>query len=443
MADIIAGGNQNFDLGYMKMNYCLLLGMLVAASAVAQNSPNSLPPIPAPSPAAAPAAPETVAPEAAPADTNAPAKKATVKHHHKKAAKKAAAKTAGTEKSAAEKSEFSESSVTLAPGPAEVYVNNLNVRGQAGLKGEVVAHLQKGDTVTILSQINLDKHKANEPSQWAKIALPTSSEVWVRSSFLKDKTVVPNKLNLRAGPSEDYSVLGVIDRGTVVNAVGEKNGWTKIEPPSNAYAYIAAMYLKQEASGSLPVNPTPSTETGLAPETNTIPTTLMTVTAPQPIMNQTPGAPENLAAPGAPQAPQTVPPPDNNSTLLPPPIGSEPNAAPGAEANSATVDTNLPPPPPRIVTHEGYVRSSISPVAPTYYELYDPTTQNSIDYLHSTTTNLDLSRYNGFQIIVTGEEGIVARWKDTPVLTVQRIYVLSTNLPPTQVYKSPRARSAH
>jgi hypothetical protein len=107
------------------------------------------------------------------------------------------------------------------------------------------------------------------------------------------------------------------------------------------------------------------------------------------------------------------------------------------------VDTNLPPPPPRIVTHEGFVRSSISPVAPTYFELYDPTTQNAIDYLSSTTTNLDLARYNGFHIIVTGEEGLAERWKDTPVLTVQRIYVIATNTPPTQVLQSPRARSAH
>src|SRR5271170_628009 len=129
----------------MKMNYCLMIGLLVAASAVAQESTNSLPPIP--TPASVPAA---VAPETAPVETNAPARKAATKHR-KKAAKKAAAKTAS-----AEKAEFSETSVTLVPGPAEVFVDNLNVRGQAGLKGEVMAHLKKGDTVTILSQINLD-----------------------------------------------------------------------------------------------------------------------------------------------------------------------------------------------------------------------------------------------------------------------------------------------
>ena len=40
-------------------------------------------------------------------------------------------------------------------------------------RAEVVTHLKKGETVNdLLEQINLDKHKANEPAQWAKIALP-------------------------------------------------------------------------------------------------------------------------------------------------------------------------------------------------------------------------------------------------------------------------------
>jgi hypothetical protein len=78
-------------------------------------------------------------------------------------------------------------------------------------------------------------------------------------------------------------------------------------------------------------------------------------------------------------------------------------------------------------------------IAPTAYVLYDPTTLKNIDFLYSTSTNLNLSRYDGFHIVVTGEEGLAERWNDTPVLTVQSILVLSTNLPnPTHVV-SPRA----
>jgi uncharacterized protein YgiM (DUF1202 family) len=435
MADVIAGRNQNFDLGYMKINYYLMLGAMVAVSAVAQNNNNPMPSLPPPA-GTEQLTPAPLEPSPAATETNAPVKKSSVKHH-KKSAKKAAAKSKA--KAAAEKPAFSESTVTLAPGIAEVFVSNLNVRGQAGLKGEVVAHLQKGDTVTVLSQINLDTHKADEPAQWAKIALPSDSPVWVRSSFINeaDKTVSPKKLNLRAGPSEDYSVVGVLDRGTVVNELGSKGEWIKIAAPTNSFGFVAAMYLKQEASGNVPGNPSPSTETGLTADTNNLPTTPTTVPEPAPIMNQTPPPAETLP-----------PPPANTSSLLPPPIGSQNANAPEPSAASqppipAPADTNLLPPPPRIVTHEGYVRDSISLVAPTYYELYSPSTDRAIDYLHSTSTNLDLSRYNGFQIIVTGEEGLDARWKDTPVLTIQRIYVVSTNKPVVPILKSPRASSMH
>ena len=75
--------------------------------------------------------------------------------------------------------------------------------------------------------------------------------------------------------------------------------------------------------------------------------------------------------------------------------------------------------------------------------MYDPSTQKAIDYLHSTSTNLDIARYNGMRFIVTGEEGLDERWKDTPVLTIQRIYVVSTNKPVVPILKSPRASTMH
>ncbi len=61
--------------------------------------------------------------------------------------------------------------------------NNVNVRGQATLKSEVVTRLDQGDAVTVLEQINLEKHKTDEPAQWAKIALPASAHVWVHACF--------------------------------------------------------------------------------------------------------------------------------------------------------------------------------------------------------------------------------------------------------------------
>jgi uncharacterized protein YgiM (DUF1202 family) len=332
----------------MKMNCWLTLGVMVALSAVAQDNSNTLPPIPAPSPAVAPAAPAPE-PSVAPAPAPAPVKK--------KVHKAAPAKP------------LHEPPVSLVPGPAEVTAN-VNARGQAGLKGEVVSHLKKGEAVTVLEQINLDKHKAGEPAQWAKIALPSSTHVWVKASFVDAaKTVTAKKLNLRAGPGENYSVLGVIERGATVNEITSKNGWMQIDPPGSTYSFVAAMYLKQEAQAA-PPPPTPTE---------------------------------------------------------PPPV------APGMSPAAG----------PRIVSHEGVVRAVGSIVAPTKYELYDPATGVNINYLFTTSPNLDLSKYVNMRLIVTGEEGIDARWKDTPLINIQSIQVLETVAVPRTTFKSPRQSQRH
>ena len=224
----------------------------ISTSLLAQtNAPGSTPP-PATPPPAATAPASAVAP--APVATNAPAKKKSAPPRKRKLA-------------AAKETVIAETPVVLVPGPAEVGVNSINVRGQASLKGEVVARLSKGDAVTVLEQINLSKHKANEPAQWAKVAFPTNAYAWVNAKYIDatNKTVLPKKLNLRAGPGENYSVVGLIERGTPVSEVSNKGNWMKIEPPPNAYAFVAAMYLKQEAVAAAPANAAPPTETVPAP----------------------------------------------------------------------------------------------------------------------------------------------------------------------------------
>src|SRR5208283_929292 len=105
----------------MKKHCWLTLGLMVATVAVAQNNTNSLPAFPLP--VTSPAAESAAAPATAAAPAVAPAKP----------------------KKVAAPKKIKEPTVALVSGPAEVTVSNLIVRGQAGLQGEVVAHLFKGD----------------------------------------------------------------------------------------------------------------------------------------------------------------------------------------------------------------------------------------------------------------------------------------------------------
>ena len=113
-------------------------------------------------------------------------------------------------------------------------------------------------------------------------------------------------------------------------------------------------------------------------------------------------------------APAPTEPPASPETPAPPAVGPAPEPAPVVEE----------PPPPRIISHEGIVRDSLSIQAPTRYTLISQDNHKIINYLYTPTTSLDLSRYKGLHIIVTGEEGLDERWKNTPVITIQKLQVI-------------------
>jgi uncharacterized protein YgiM (DUF1202 family) len=361
----------------------------MATSLLAQDATNSMPavePAPMTTPAAPPAAPAAEPAPAMPAPameapTNAPAAPEKKKTAKKKAARKS------TRKTAARKPAPELKTVPLISGPAVVSANHVNVRSRAGLAGEVIAHMTNGEPVTVVEEVHLKNSGPEEPSAWAKIQLPSDEHVWIKSSLLdSNNAVAPKKVNLRAGPGEAYGVVGTLQRGEAVQTIDTKGDWTQIQAPTNAYAYMAAQYLKQgEEATTVASIPTPEP----APETNT--------------MTEMPG-----------MAPAPTEPPTTADTNAPAVATETPEPAPAATE----------PPPPRIVEHEGIVRGSFSIQAPTRYELVSPDTHQPIDYLYTATTNLDLGRYKGLHIIVTGEESLDERWKNTPVITIQRIQVL-------------------
>jgi uncharacterized protein YgiM (DUF1202 family) len=362
MADIDTTGDKNFTRKAMKKNFCLFLGALLATSVLAQTT--NLPPAPTSPP---------------------PPKKAGAKPATKR-------KTAPAAKPAAKKPSLADElrSIPLVPGPATVIASNVNVRGRSGLLGEVLTRITKGSTVTVIEEITLKHSKENEPSAWAKIASPAGARVYVNASFIDPatKTVKPKKLNLRGGAGENYSVIGTLEKGAAVKEISVKGDWMEIEPPAGAFAFVAAQYLKQEAPAIVAAAPKPA----------------------EPAPTPTPvSEPAPVAAP-------TTEPPATTLTPAPPVTTPAPAPTPATAADE--------PPPTRIVQHEGLVKGTWSIQAPTRFALVAPDTGKTINYLYTTSTNLDLSRYKGLHIVVTGEEGLDERWKNTPVITIQRIQVV-------------------
>jgi uncharacterized protein YgiM (DUF1202 family) len=317
-------------------------------------------PAPAPKPAAAPAAPR------------APARKAAAKPSELK-------------------------STPLQPGPAVLVATRVNLRGKAGLRGEVIGRMTNGEPVTVLQEVHLKNSGPQEPSAWAKIQLPQKVHAWVFATYINptNHTVNASQLNIRTGPGENYSVIGTLNRGEAVEEIRLRDHWMEIESPTNAYAFMAAQYLSQE--------PDVLAAAGIAPAAGA-------TTAPA----------ETVAVAEAPGIAEAS---TNEPAMSESMMDTNEMAEAEGGTNGAAMEEPAPPE-PRIVQREGIVRYTASIQAPTIFQLISVDTGKPIDYLYTTSPNLDLNRYKGLRIVVTGEEGLDERWKSTPIITIQRIQVI-------------------
>jgi hypothetical protein len=363
----------------MKKNLGLILAMVTATAALAAD-PVAPPLNPPPGGTTAPATPPAIS-DPAPltnsvTSTNKPAKKTTAKKDTTKkdtSAKKPAAKKP------AKPMDFPLASPLVLNEPASTVHSNVNIRAQSHINSEVIGKLNPGDTVMVLDEVVLKTPKTDEPARWARISLPPGTHVWINTAFIDttNSVVKASKLNVRSGPGQNYTVIGMVYQGDAVKALETKGEWTAIAAPTNAFGFVAAHMLKHM-------------EPVLVAQVN-----------PQPVVAPNPTEPEKTPTP-TPTTPDATP---AIPTPAPMPVAPEP-------------------PPKRIVQREGVVGGTVSIQAPTYFELFNLDNGKPMDYLFSTSTNLMLQKYKGRTVLVSGEEELDERWPNTPVLTIQRIQVV-------------------
>jgi len=326
-------------------------------------------------------------------------------------------------------------SAAIAPGTkGVVQADRVNVRGQPSLIGEVIHQLRHNDQVVILDEIEVKKPKEGEPTRWYKIQLPKTTTIWVNSNYVDPAThtVTASKLNLRAGPGENYSILGRVEKGTTLKPIRSIDNWIEIEPPDDAFAFVAADFITLEDQAAVtattktpietektePQKPSkpPNQETQPQPliadqvtlqnepELKPATTTQDEKPAVQPQLTEPPEKTEQ------PQQQQPTPPTQPQQISQPP---AQPTPQPQLEN------------PRRIVIREGIVRSTVSIQAPSYYELVSKETRKTINFLYSTSTNLPIKPHRGKFVRVSGEEVIDPRWPNTPVLMLESIQVIT------------------
>ncbi len=306
---------------------------------------------------------------------------------------------------------------------AIVTADRVNVRGRATLNSEIVTQLNQGEEVVLLEEIPVKNPSPGEPAAWARIRLPANTPVWVFAPYIEPGQSVVNvsRLNLRAGPGENYSVLGRIERGTTVKEIRLEKNWMEIEAPGSSSAYIAASFLKPIASETVAASTAPApaesteTPTSVPSEsptsevtTNTVETVATTEAPAPPATSEAVTNTQSVEIEAAPVPPLDQP-LDTISTPVP--------ISPSTNEVSLPAETS----PRRVVSREGRVIISRSIQAPTDYALESQDTHRTINYLHSEDLGVNLKVYAGRKVIVTGEELIDRRWTQTPILEVESI----------------------
>lgn len=322
---------------------------------------------------------------------------------------------------------------TRAGEMAVVQENRVNVRGRPTLNSEVITQLKQGEKVEILEEIATDKPKSGEPAHWYRINMPANTPVWVFADFIDatNKTVKPARLNVRAGPGENFSSVGRLLKDATVKEIRVENGWMEIEMPEKCYAFIATDMVSKEKPAAAP-EPAPVAETK-PPETKPVVTKPVETPKPEPApapepppvkvekLEPVPAPPvaQPVTADPAP-APAPAPAPVPTAPATPPPAAT-PAPEPPAPAPTEVVVPPPSAPKKRIVTREGVVSRNYSLQSPTHYGLEATDSGKVINYLFGEKIDVKLDAYKGRKVIVTGEEAIDKRWPKTPVLVLDSI----------------------
>jgi uncharacterized protein YgiM (DUF1202 family) len=360
------------------------------------------------------------------------------------------------------------------PALADVKQDSLNVRSKPAFAGDIITHVHKGQSVTVLEQISLAKPGPNEPTNWARIALPTNAAVWVFAKYIdtNSMTVSARRLNVRSRPDDARDSVAILEKGAPVKEIRKIPDWIQIEPPTNAYGWVAADFLTLQPAAAPPPATVAVVEPPAAPPAVTPPVTppatapvtpppaVVTVVPDQPVVpaatNSTPVAATPppatpAAAPIVAPEPVATPPPDAQTGPTPPrpptrPMPSQSAARPmqpqipsrpvPAEPPGKPTPSKTPTPPvpaagffeitgvdakPRIEAREGVLRKTINVQAPADYELLDIDSKQVIEYLKADPKDKTFRAYIGHRVAVTGPEWLDRRWPKTPILQIQTI----------------------
>lgn len=160
--------------------------------------------------------------------------------------------------------------------------DRVSLRAKPDLNGDLLDRAMRGEEMAYFQKTN----------GWVAVQAPDSLDFWVAGEYVQNGVIEPEKLNVRSGPSRNYSVVAVLSKGDAVSLRGEFNDWLKIAPPQGSRVWISEDFVEFIE----PPKPAPVIETIPEPE-------LVVEPAPEPDV-QSRATPEPVAEAGE----ETLPP---------------------------------------------------------------------------------------------------------------------------------------
>ncbi len=112
--------------------------------------------------------------------------------------------------------------------------DRVSLRAKPDINSELLDRAMRGEELVFLGKTN----------GWVAVQAPSSLDFWVSGQYVQNGTVQPAKLNVRSGPSQNYSVVCVVNQGDSIALRGEFNEWLKIAPPAGSQVWISEDYIE-------------------------------------------------------------------------------------------------------------------------------------------------------------------------------------------------------
>ncbi len=154
---------------------------------------------------------------------------------------------------------FKLSAAEETPFFGEINAKDINLRSDATTSATVIATLNKGERVEVLSE-NYDWYKIRLPKKIpvyisknlatcikyadSQISGPPSIERCLSAKISRDR------VNIRAKPGESAPIVGIADKDEVVDVISESGGWYKIEPIQNSFGWVHKKFVDKSLSQS-------------------------------------------------------------------------------------------------------------------------------------------------------------------------------------------------